>query len=61
MMKGRGGRSGRIVCVIVALALAGCATSPDAPEGSSPADKLRKSESSTNVDGELQVTVSRTR
>ncbi len=61
MMKATTIARGVTLSAIVVLALAGCATSPDAPEGSSPADKLRKAESSTNVDGELQVTVSRTR
>ncbi len=51
----------RTIFTLVALVVAGCATTNDAPEGSSPADKLRKAENSYDLEGELEVTVSRTR
>lgn len=51
----------RVLCSICALAVAGCATSNNAPEGSTPADKLRKAEADYDLHGELEVTVSRTR
>jgi hypothetical protein len=50
-----------MLLALVALAVVGCATSRDAPQGSSPADKLRKADDAHHVEGELQVTVSRTR
>lgn len=43
------------------LALGACATTPDSPQGSSPTDKLRKADTSSEVHGDLQITVSRTR
>jgi hypothetical protein len=46
---------------IAMLALGACATISDKREGSSPADKLRKAQTSSQVHGDLQVTVSRTR
>ncbi len=52
---------GAMLFAVLVLALAGCATTPESPEGSSPADKLRKADSSHDIDGELQVTVSRIR
>ncbi len=51
----------RTLLTLLALAVAGCAATSDAPHASSPADKLRKAESGYDLDGELQVTVSRTR
>ena len=49
-----------LLFALCVLAMAGCATSHDPPQGASPADKLRKAESGTEVHGDLQVTISRT-
>ena len=50
-----------VLIAIATLALGACVTTSDGPAGSSPADKLRKAQTSSQVHGDLQVTVSRTR
>ncbi len=50
-----------MLIVLAAFVVIGCATTDDGPQGSSPADKLRKADRDPEIDGELQVTVSRTR
>lgn len=49
-----------MLCAIALLALGACATTSDTPEGSSPADRLRKAERAYDLEGELEVTLSRT-
>lgn len=50
-----------MLSAIAMLALGACATTSERPNGSSPADKLRKADASSEVHGDLQITVSRTR
>ncbi len=50
-----------VLVAIATLALGACVTTSDTPGGSSPADKLRKADTSSELHGDLQVTVSRTR
>ena len=50
-----------LLFAIATLALGACATTTEGPEGSSPTDQLRKVGTSSEVHGDLQVTVSRTR